>query len=228
MTLTPFAEWLNLTFADFDAAILGFYHYLATLADPIFNPLSRFLAVIGDGAMLCLVLAVVLLLFSHTRKTGLVMAFSVAISALFTNVIIKNLVARPRPYVSEYVEWWEFVGKPTQSEFSFPSGHMTAAVAGMAALCICFFAVHKRHRWGVAPCAIYCALMGASRNYLMVHYPTDVIAGAFVGLIGAALGFLAVTLIYRLIEKHKEKKLCAFMLNADLETLFNKKRFEKE
>ena len=109
------AEWINTTFAGFDFAILEFYHKLAESAASIMlTPLSEFLAIIGDGAIACFILAAVLLLFKKTRKAGICVLFSVAFGALITNVAVKNIVARPRPYASEvlqFVEWWEYIGK---------------------------------------------------------------------------------------------------------------------
>lgn len=221
-----FAQWLNTTFADFDRSILHFYHELALVADPILNPICRFLAIIGDGALLCFILAAVLILFSYTRKSGICIAFSVGIAALITNVTVKPLVARPRPYVSdcsEFVEWWEFVGMPTQSEYSFPSGHMTAAMAGMTAVCLCLCAANKKNRWVIIPACLYVTFMGASRNYLMVHYPTDIIGGAIAGGIGGLLGFLLINSIYKRIENHPNNKFCKFLLVADIENLFTKR-----
>ena len=64
------------------------------------------------------------------------MVFSVALASLITNVTVKPLVARHRPYasgVSDYVEWWKYVGGHTHSEYSFPSGHTTSAMAAMLA-----------------------------------------------------------------------------------------------
>ena len=225
--MTQFANWLNTAFADFDHLILEFNHTLAMEAGHILTPIAKIFEFIGEGALLCFVLAAILLLFSKTRMAGMCMAISVGISALITNVTIKNLVARPRPYASgvqEYVEWWEFVGGKGHYEYSFPSGHMTAAVAGMIALCICVCVVNKKGFWVVVPALIYATLMGASRTYLMMHYPTDIIGGLIVGTVGAMLGYLAIKLLYKkVLLRHAENKTCSFILNADIRNLLKKK-----
>ena len=225
--MTPFAQWLNTAFADFDRVILEFYHDLASAAGPVFTPMAKIFEFIGEGALFCFVLAAILVLFSKTRKAGICVAVSVGLAALITNVTIKNLVARPRPYdsgVQEYLEWWEFVGGRGHHEYSFPSGHMTAAVAGMLALCLCLCIANKKHIWTVVPAVIYVTLMGASRNYLMMHYPTDIIGGLISGAVGAILGYFLISLLYnKVLYAHKDNKICEFMLYADIKNLFKSK-----
>lgn len=230
MELTAFAQWLNSAFAGFDRAILEFYHNLALAADPVLNPLSMLFAFLGDGAIACFVLAAILLLFSKTRKSGICIAVSVGLAALVTNVTVKPLVARPRPYASgiaEFVEWWEYVGEHMHSEYSFPSGHTTSAMAGALALCLCLCLFNgknnKKYRWVLIPSALYVILMGASRNYIMVHYPSDILGGIIAGAIGAIVGFILIHLVYKMLEWNKENKVCAFLLNADIRNLFKKK-----
>lgn len=222
MQLTAFAEWLNTSFRDFDRAILEFYHNIAVSADAILNPIARLLAFVGEGAMLCFIVASVLVLFKKTRKASICMSLSIGLGALITNVALKNLIARPRPFAAEYTEWWEFVGSPPQSEYSFPSGHMTSVTAGMVALCLCLCIARKKPSRAIIPCTVYVIAMGASRNYLMVHYPSDIIGGAICGIAGALLGFAATCGIYRLLERHADNKLCRFILNSDFEDLFSK------
>lgn len=228
--MSAFAQWLNTAFAGFDHAILKFYHSLATVADPICRPLSTLFAFLGDGALLFFVLAAIMLLFAKTRRSGICMAISIGLASLITNVTVKPLVARPRPYASgvvDFVEWWEYVGAHTHSEYSFPSGHTTSAMAAMLALCLCLCIFNtrennKKYRWVMIPAALCVILMGASRNYIMVHYPSDIIGGIIAGGVGALWGYLLISLVYKRIEKHPENKVCAFLLNADIKNVFKK------
>ncbi len=229
--MSPFAQWLNTAFADFDHTILKFYHDLATFADPICSPVSNIFAVLGDGAMVFFIMAAIMLLFAKTRKSGICMAVSIGLAALVTNVTVKPLVARPRPYasgVADFVEWWEYVGGHTHSEYSFPSGHTTSAMAAMLALCLCLCIFNtrennKKYRWVIIPAALCVILMGASRNYIMVHYPSDIIGGIIAGGIGAVAGFVLIHLAYKALEANKSKKFASFMLDADIKNLFRKK-----
>lgn len=217
------ADWLNTAFASFDYAILEFCHKLAEAAGGFLGPVMEFFALIGDNGYFSFALALVLLLFKKTRKCGVCIILAVGFGALFTNVAIKNVVARPRPYASDvqaFKDWWIYAGAHSESEFSFPSGHATAAVASMLALCLCFF---KKHKWVIAPASLYAVIMGFSRNYLLVHYPTDVAAGFIVGSAAAVLAFFVTKLLWNWAIKNEDKKIIGFALNFDVISLFGKK-----
>ena len=219
------ADWINTTFASFDYALLEFFHTLAVSASFILNPLMEFLSIIGDNGYFGFAIAIALMLFPKTRKWGLGVFLSILVGAVFTNLAIKNIVARPRPYASDvaaFKEWWTYAGAHLESEFSFPSGHTTAAMASMTALCLA--APKKVGRWIVAPSILYVILMGAARNYLVVHYPTDVIAAFAVGGIAAIVAVLLAKLIWKLLESRASVKLFAFALECDIRRLFTKKK----
>lgn len=212
MELTAFASWLNTFFAEFDRAILGFYHSLAVAAGNIFTPIAIVFDLIGELGIFCFLVAIVFLLFAKTRKTGVTIIFAVLFGALFTNLIIKEAVARPRPFSidAEFAAWWQYIGAPHQGKFSFPSGHVTSAMAGMTAI-----ALTRSPKW-IAPAALYVIIMGATRNYLMVHYPSDVIGGMIVGGVAAVLAVFTVRWLFELMNKNPEQRFCRFMLCADI------------
>ena len=221
MDLHFIAEWLDTACRGFDGAILEFFHSLAEGAGWLLTPLAEFFAIIGDNAYFCFLAALILLLFPKTRKAGVCVVFAVIVGALITNLTLKEFIARARPYASgdiNFAAWWNFIGAPAESEFSFPSGHTTSAMAGAMAICLYF----RRPRF-IIPALCYAVLMGASRNYLMVHYPTDVIAGLIVGTIGAVAAFFITKLIYFVLEKYRNVKLFAFALDFDIRDLFKKK-----
>ena len=99
---------------------------------------------------------------------------AVCCGALITNILLKDNVARLRPFEAsyEYAEWWFNVGSPTEDGFSFPSGHVTACAAGMTAITLM-----RGKKW-LVPSVIIVLIMGISRNYLMAHYPSDVLFAA--------------------------------------------------
>ena len=214
-----FAQWLDQTFAGFDGAILEFYHKLAELCGAIMTPIMHAITITGDKALVLLLLSFALCFFAKTKKVGICMLFSIGCGALMTNIILKETICRVRPYdASElFREFWMFVGKHAESEFSFPSGHTTAAAAAATGL---WLAGGKKYFAISIP---YVALMAASRNYFMVHYPTDVIAGAIIGTIGGFMGYMIMLLIYRGLNRNSEKKFCALFLNFDLIKIFSKK-----
>ena len=226
MELTAVAEWLNTTFSGFDYSILEFYHTIALKANFIVEPVMDFFSIIGDNGYFGFLLAFILMLFKKTRKIGACIVFSIGFGALITNITLKEVIARPRPFqsgVEEFLLWWQYTGSSEVSEFSFPSGHVTAAMASMTGLCL---SVTKKWKWLIAPSAVYVIIMMAARNYLMVHYPTDVIAGVVVGAVGAVAAFFTVKGIFALLEKISDKKLVAFALGFDIVDLFKKRTSE--
>ena len=228
MELTAVAEWLNTTFSGFDYSVLEFYHGVALKADLIVRPIMDFFSLIGDNGYFSFLLAFILMLFKKTRKIGVCVFFSIGFGALITNITLKELIARPRPFqsgVEEFVAWWQYTGASEVSEYSFPSGHVTAAMASMTGLCL---SVKGKWRWLIAPASVYVIVMMMARNYLTVHYPTDVIAGVIVGAIGGVAAFFAVRGIFVILEKLSDKKFFSFVLNFDIIDLFKKKKSAEE
>ena len=167
------------------------------------NPLVEFYTTLGNGGLLWIVLSLALLCWRPTRKVGAASLLALAIGflallalllgALCTNVVLKNLVQRPRPYtVVEGLIPLLTSGDPN----SFPSGHTCAAfAAGLAWAGTC------SARWARIAAVVSAVCMGLSRLYVGVHYPSDVLAGALVGSL-AALAALA--LARRWEREHKQ------------------------
>ena len=185
MELTAVAAWLNTTFADFDLAIMLAVHKLYEAAGWFFSPVLETITFFGNGGICLIIFSLMLMFFRKTRRFGTAMLLGIIIGALFTNVWLKVAVARPRPYSDETSllhQIWVTMGQHMESDKSFPSGHTTSAFACMTPL---FFAKKKP----VAISAfVFAVLMGVSRIYLAVHYPTDVIAGVIVGFVAGCLG----------------------------------------
>ena len=219
MIESNFAKWLDVTFAGLDGALLEFYHRLAEWGGVVLTPFMRAITVMGDKALALILISLALVLFSKTRKTGICMLFSILCGALMTNVILKETICRIRPYEASalFREFWTFVGAHAESEFSFPSGHATAAAAAATGLWL------VRGKKYLAISIPFVTLMAISRNYFVVHYPTDVIAGAIIGTIGGIAAYFITIAIYRAVNKNADKKFCRFMLNFDVVGIFRKK-----
>ena len=104
-----------------------------------------------------LVLALALMCFRKTRKMGVCVFGAVCCGALLTNLLIKDAVARPRPFemTEQFRQWWEYVGAPAEDGYSFPSGHTTAAAAGAMALGL------TSRRKGMWACLLFPVAMAA-------------------------------------------------------------------
>ncbi len=209
------AESINTAFSGFDYAIMEFGHNLHNQAGGFFDGFMRFITVFGDGGIILILLAIGLIAFKKTRKIGITMLGAIVIGALITNITVKPLVARPRPFYDEssiFYTWWKAAGAVPESGYSFPSGHATASMAAMMAF---FLAGNKKYSWTGFILAL---LIGFSRIYLCVHYPSDVLFGFIVGIIAGSLSFLIVWLAYKYL---KDTKLGDILYNKDIITLYN-------
>jgi len=112
------------------------------------------------------------------------------------NILLKALFQRDRP------ELWERI--VTENSYSFPSGHAMASSALALGLMVIFWPT--RWRWlAVVIGCIYMVIVGFTRLYLGVHYPTDVVAGWLVS--AAWVTVAAVTLQYPRWAKPEAKQL---------------------
>ena len=212
MELSSAALAINSLFAGYDKVFLTVLHWLEIILGPVLTPIMKLITLLGEKGLLMFLLAFVLMCFSKTRKTGLCLFGAVCCGALITNIILKDAIARPRPFetVDLYKQWWMAVGSPAEDGFSFPSGHMTACAAGMTALTL------MRGKKLLVPSIIIVFLMGVSRNYLMAHYPSDVLMGTIVGCFSGFAAWFIANLIYRFLESHDDVSLFAFVLDFDL------------
>lgn len=224
MTLTADALWLNSFFFGYDSAILGFAHKLAEVAGSILTPLNKLITLLGEKGILFFLLAIALMLFPRFRRTGVCIFGAVCCGALITNILLKDYIARPRPFetVENFRQWWQFIGSPAEDGFSFPSGHVTAAAAGVTGLILM-----QGRRW-IIPGGIWVLLMMFSRNYLIAHYPSDVLFGLLIGVFSGFVAAGITVLIFRFLESRSgEGRFYDLVLEAGIEQLPNLKHLTK-
>ncbi len=187
MEINAPALWLNDFFAGFDESITLAVHKLYTLAGGFFTPFFEGVSVLGKGGIFLILLSALLMLYRPTRRFGTSMLLGLTIGFAITNLFLKVAIARPRPYTdtdSVFYQLWLTVNQHTESDKSFPSGHMTAACASMIPLVI------LARPWQKLLAALFAILMGLSRIYLCVHFPSDVLGGLIVGLFAGSLAVL--------------------------------------
>lgn len=136
---------------------------------------------VADYGLVFALIGAVLLVSKRYRWIGAAVIIG-WLAAEFADTALKYLVDRPRPFEIYPIE----LLIPVPVSPSFPSTH--SAVAVMAATVFCLF---KRYRAAVIAGA-FAILMMFSRLYLFVHYPTDVLGGAAMGVLCGLLAYYAV------------------------------------
>ena len=149
---------------------------------------------IGNKGALFILMAVALLCISKYRKWGASLACSLFLGFLFGNLLIKNIVARVRPY-DQVANITLLIDK--LKDYSFPSGHTMAAFEFFTVLCM--MPVKKRYK---ILAGIVAFTMAFSRLYLQVHFPSDVLGGM---LFGTLFGVMGVRIVDMLMEERKKK-----------------------
>jgi len=141
-------------------------------ANAIFDRLMPLVTRLGSGEFLSVV-AIVLILVARPRKkmVGILLLAGLAGSYYVTDVL-KNIFARPRPFT--LVPYSHILVSKVEG-YSLPSGH--AAMAFMAALILSRFFKRPALFFTLA------ALVAFSRVYIGVHFVTDVLAGAIIGIL---------------------------------------------
>lgn len=198
--------WIFLEIADevhegeteaFDKAILRAFRNPNDLSDPIgprrVEEAVRDITALGSVTVLSLFAGAVagFLLFTR-RYNALLLLITALAGGLLLNWALKNYFARPRP---EFVTQLHYV-----SSKSFPSGHsLLAAVVylTLGALGSRLAANRRQKLYILTVAVVLTVLVGISRVYLGVHYPTDVLAGWSVGMLWAILCWFAARYLQR-------------------------------
>jgi undecaprenyl-diphosphatase len=177
------------------------------------TPIMKGITMLGEGGYFWIAVCLLLIIFKKTRRLGIICALSLLFTFISCNLILKPLVDRVRPWVT-----FTAVNAmlPPPGDASFPSGHSANAMGPAWAM---FIATRARraggsksydevpclgwrgtgadpkimHRFGIAA-VILGVLIGLSRLYLGMHYPSDVICGLL-------LGMLCATIIHFIITK---------------------------
>lgn len=165
-------EWLQ---AVDEAVLLFIQEYMRV---DILNGFWKAVTSLADKGWFWLGLSFLLLLFKKTRAVGVASLVSIVVCFYMTNVVLKGWVARPRPY-----DAMEAIVPliRTPRDYSFPSGHTTVSFASAL---VCYRMLPRKY--GI-PALVLAGMIGFSRLYLGVHYPSDVLGGFLVALAGSSL-----------------------------------------
>lgn len=151
------------------------------LRTPFFNGLAVVLGFLGEAGLFWIALTLALMAFKKTRRDGIYCGISILLTFIAVNLIIKPLVFRVRPY--DLYEMLAPLGV-VPHDGSFPSGHTANAFSCAWVL----FRRAKTTRVAVVrkiglPALILAIMISLSRIYSTIHFPTDVLAGALIGIV---------------------------------------------
>ncbi|MBS4176669.1 phosphatase PAP2 family protein [Lederbergia citrea] len=148
------------------------------------------------GVALMTIVFFSIVFFTRNRLLALYLVISVAIGAGVFNRLLKAIFKRERPDILQLVK---------EHGFSFPSGHAMGSVIFFGGV---IFVLYKMYGWnrtaltGSIIASVLIILIGLSRIYLGVHYPSDVIAGYAAGTLWIGIG----SIIFGLVEKKRGKR----------------------
>ena len=139
--------------------------FSSSFLDTLFVVVTQFAGVISIITLTIGLLS--FLMLRHKNKKALIVGSTVAGAALL-NIILKLIFERARPDL-----WDQLV---VETSFSFPSGH--AMISAALALSVIYIFWSTRYRWiAFWAGSLFILVIGFSRLYLGVHYPTDILAG---------------------------------------------------
>lgn len=143
---------------------------------PAINKIMVTATRLGNAGIIWWIVCVIFLIIPKWRYTGLVIIFSIGLTSLMGEGIIKHTVKRIRP-CHEMDEEEKLINNP-RAFYSFPSGH-TASSFSVAMVII----LSRCPLYVCIPILLISMLIGFSRVYLRVHYLTDVVVGMFLGIV---------------------------------------------
>ena len=204
------------SFTQFDGNLLiGIQHALN--ADWL-TPVMKIITYFGEDGIFWILTCLVMILFKRTRRLGIICSVSLLFTFIICNLGLKPLVDRTRPWVT-----FQLVNPmlPPPGDASFPSGHSANSMGPAWAMFIATMPVKTAAGrsydevrclgWkgdGLSPqlmhrismvAVVLAVLIGISRLYLGMHYPTDVACGLLLGMIAA-------TIVYKVILVVEDKR----------------------
>ncbi len=157
---------------QFDTTVSFFFY---ALRRPWLTYIMLIISFMGDYFVVIASIITALLLFFKNHKRGAFLFFSIVIMSVIIDSLLKNLIQRPRPTFSPLI---------IEHSYSFPSGHSMNSFVFYSLLAYMVYHYTKNITltfFAFLIADVIILLIGISRIYLGVHYPTDVIAGFVAG-----------------------------------------------
>ena len=168
-----------------------FLYLLQELHNPVPDKIMVAITTLGDAGLIWILLAVALLFTKKYRKYGATMALALIMMLVFGNGILKNIFMRERPC---WIDTGVALLIENPHDYSFPSGHTFSSIAAATVILL------RNKKAGIVA-MVLAVLIAFSRMYLFVHFPTDILASLFLGVITAVIAHVLVNKYYDTIAK---------------------------
>lgn len=162
---------------------LDILHALQEIHGNVLDKIMLFITSLGNAGIVWILAAMSLIFvpavgkeskehLKERRIAGIILIVSIVFEFICVNIFIKNIVNRPRPFLSDE----SLIPLIRPGESSFPSGHAASSFAAATSLFL------YRKKAGL-PAYLLAGAIAFSRLYIGVHYPTDVLAGMVIGIV---------------------------------------------
>lgn len=217
-------------FLNFDLSV---FQWIQSIQTGILNTIMVVITTLGDEGIFFIALGLVLMCFKKHRKAGMAVLVALLVMEVGNNLILKELIARPRPFYifnpdaiptdhKYYAELFEKVAASVErlpelaarwvDTYRFPnlvhapSSWSFPSGHTSSAFAAAFAVLWYNRKIGI-PTVIFAALMGFSRIYVQVHYCTDVIAGMLVAVVYALIAVLIMKYLFPVVDKYVFSKI---------------------
>lgn len=175
---------------------IDFYilNIIQAIRTPFLDDVMTFITYLGSGGAVWLVISAVMLMFKKTRRTGITLLTALLMGLILSTLGLKNLIARERPFntAGALIDVQSLLIGAPSGRFSFPSGHSVSSFSATTVLML------YDRKIGLPP-LVLAVLIAFSRLYLYVHFPSDVLVGAVLGIVFAVVSDRLVSSIRRKI-----------------------------
>ncbi len=177
---------------NIDFAILDFIHN--NLSSGFMDFILPKITFMGNKGLIWIIAAFLLIITKKYRKNGILLLIALLLGRIIGNQLLKNLIGRQRPcWINTDIHMLISVPR----DYSFPSCHTLSSSAAATVL------METDKKIGI-PALIIAIIMAFSRLYLYVHFPSDIIGGAVLGI---AIGITVKQLSEMIILRYKRDKI---------------------
>lgn len=190
-------EVVNKDVLQIDSTLTAFIY---SFRSPSMTSVMMFFTFLGSGIALFVLSLIMITYIGAKRKKDAIIYLAILYSGILLNLILKIIYNRPRPSDLPLIH---------ENTLSFPSGHAMNSFVFFAALSYFIFRETKNAKVTITVSIlsiIVIGLIGLSRIYLGVHYPSDVIGGFVAGFLWfiSAILFEKIIIVERLYKNTKK------------------------